>query len=129
MILLADVCQEHSKGTSSMLGVVDGQKGKLTTPMSAQARHPCKTRLIPTTLLYNNSTATYCDLFFFFLHYQNCHSMLFIPMSSNGLQVRANAAVQASMLGSGVREASRKWDVPRSYVRRRLEGVPTFKES
>ncbi|KAI1821376.1 hypothetical protein F4861DRAFT_532993 [Xylaria intraflava] len=41
---------------------------------------------------------------------------------------RAQAAVRDVKLGMPVRAASRKWTIPRSYLQRRLEGIPTRKE-
>jgi len=49
-------------------------------------------------------------------------------MSSFETQKRAHAAIRDVNLGLGVREAARKWDAPRSYLTRRLAGVPTRQE-
>ncbi|KAK8036740.1 hypothetical protein PG994_015237 [Apiospora phragmitis] len=49
-------------------------------------------------------------------------------MSSFETQKRAQAAIYDVKLGLGVREAVRKWDATRSYVTRRLAGVPTRQE-
>lgn len=42
---------------------------------------------------------------------------------------RAAAAVRACKLGMPIRQAAREWDVNRSYILRRLRGVPTRKET
>ncbi|KAK8073370.1 transposase [Apiospora phragmitis] len=49
-------------------------------------------------------------------------------MASFEAQKRAHAAIHDVKLGLGVREAVRKWDATRSYVNRRLAGVPTRQE-
>ncbi|KAK5637617.1 hypothetical protein RRF57_013332 [Xylaria bambusicola] len=42
---------------------------------------------------------------------------------------RAEVAVRAVMLGMPMRQAARKWNIDRSYIRRRLNGIPTRKET
>ncbi|KAK6840985.1 hypothetical protein PG987_001845 [Apiospora arundinis] len=50
-------------------------------------------------------------------------------MSSYEVQQRAQAAIRDVKLGMAVREAARKWDMRRTYLRRRLDGIPTKKEA
>lgn len=49
-------------------------------------------------------------------------------MSSFDIQKRAQAAVRDVKLGAATRESARKWLAPRSYIQRRLAGVPTRSE-
>lgn len=50
-------------------------------------------------------------------------------MSTYSYKKRAEAAVRDVVLGTLVRAAVTKWDVERTYVRRRIAGIPTRKEA
>ncbi|KAI1157649.1 hypothetical protein F5B18DRAFT_151921 [Nemania serpens] len=43
-------------------------------------------------------------------------------------EIRAEAALRAIKLGSSVRAAAKRFAVPRSYLQRRIQGIPTRKE-
>ncbi|KAI1157275.1 hypothetical protein F5B18DRAFT_645665 [Nemania serpens] len=49
-------------------------------------------------------------------------------MPATTYEQRAEAAVRAVMLGMSIRGAATKWQISRSYVKRRLDGIPTRKE-
>ncbi|KAI0435811.1 hypothetical protein F4803DRAFT_573772 [Xylaria telfairii] len=50
-----------------------------------------------------------------------------MPTSSD--KKRAEAAVRDVVLGTPVRAAAIKWDVERTYIQRRIAGIPTRKEA
>ncbi|KAI0831525.1 hypothetical protein F5Y06DRAFT_281506 [Hypoxylon sp. FL0890] len=49
-------------------------------------------------------------------------------MKSKSVQLRTQAAARAALCGMPVRQAARKWDIPRTTLQRRLDGIPTCKE-
>ncbi|KAI1330312.1 hypothetical protein F5Y16DRAFT_34502, partial [Xylariaceae sp. FL0255] len=108
---------------------------KLTTPLPAhplpaQGPGSCKPPFISTTPfpLMTIFPMTIHRTLFFLVSSKSSFPVLSAMLSSD-LQTRAHAAIKASIIGDSVRKASRKWDVPRSYVRRRIEGMPTFKKA
>ena len=50
-----------------------------------------------------------------------------MPLISD--QHRAAAAIRSIQLGTPLRQAAREWGVDRSFLLRRLRGIPTRKEA
>lgn len=76
-------------------------------------------------MLISSTTPSYS----YYIIYSFCSlSINHFSMASFEAQKRAHAAIHDVKLGLGGREAVRKWDATRSYVNRRLAGVPTRQE-
>ncbi|KAK8093141.1 uncharacterized protein PG998_014542 [Apiospora kogelbergensis] len=63
-------------------------------------------------------------------YYLDClrQLLLFMRMSSFETEKHAQAAIRDVKLGVAVRESARTWSASRSYIQRRLAGVPTRSE-
>ncbi|KAI3335376.1 hypothetical protein F4824DRAFT_155351 [Ustulina deusta] len=50
-------------------------------------------------------------------------------MQKSGQEKRAEATIRAIQLGQSVRSAAIRFGVPRTYLQRRIDGIPTRKET